>query len=1016
MKKTKAQLVSELQELRKRIRELEDSHADADKSALGALGGIENIVNRSPALVFIWRVVPGEWPVELVSENVERILGYSRDDFESGRVSWPGITHPDDVPRLEAEVAQYIEQGTDEWSQEYRLITKSGQIRWFRDQNLVLRGPSGDVSYIQSIVLDVTEQKQADEALELHGEIAANIAEGIMLTQTSDGVIVYANPTFQRMFGYQSAALIGKHVSILNAPGEEAPEEVAAGIMQSLNDHGEWRGEIHNIKADGTLFWTSVSVSTFKHTEYGPVWLTVQEDITERKLAALEAANERDLMQTLLDNVPDYIYFKDRNRRFVRVSKSFSSLFKCGLEDIIGKTDEELFPEEIAHETVPDDRSVIETGTPIINKEEGGELIEGEEHWVLTTKLPWHDQAGNIKGLFGISREITWLKSAQKALRESEEKYRRIFDSMQDVYAEVELNGTILEISPSIEAMAGYSREEMLGRSIVDLYVNPEARERLKELLYQKGFVNDYEVLLIHKDGREVPCAFSVRLVADEHNEPVKIVGTMRDVSERKLTENALRRSEQRFANMAANVQGMLYTFQMDSDGNLSLPYASEGCLRIYGVSAEKAMANIGRLMSTVPQEDQQRFRMSIMDSKESLEPWSYEGRIVAKGGKEKWVWGVSRPERIEGGKVRWDGLIVDITERKLAEDALRESEDTARALLNAPLETAILAESDGTIVALNDAAAKRLGGTPEELVGSCAFDLFPPELARSRKAQADAVVRSGEPCRFQDEREGTFFDTRLYPVVNEEGKVVRLAVFSEDVTDRKRAEEQIHTLTQQLMQAQEDERQWISHELHDQVAQDLSALKMACAALVDTHPDVPVELKQEFAKLHEILDRCIRTVRDLGYNLRVPALEQLGLIAAIHEHCEYVSERKVISVDFCPAGMDGLELDIDVATNLYRLVQEALNNVVKHAEATNATVRLVASHPKLILSIEDDGKGFDVEERQLSALKEKRLGLCTMAERVHLLKGTMKIRSVPMKGTLIRIEVPHEEASSASK
>ena len=105
---------------------------------LAQLGEMKNIINRSGVLVFTWRMEPGKWPVEFVSENVADILGYSVGDFMSGRVEWSKITHPDDVPRLEKEVAQYLEKGDRKWSQEYRLITKSGGVKWFCDDNLAL--------------------------------------------------------------------------------------------------------------------------------------------------------------------------------------------------------------------------------------------------------------------------------------------------------------------------------------------------------------------------------------------------------------------------------------------------------------------------------------------------------------------------------------------------------------------------------------------------------------------------------------------------------------------------------------------------------------------------------------------------------------------------------------------------------------------------------------------------------------------------------------------------------------
>ena len=149
----------------------------------------------------------------------------------------------------------------------------------------------------------------------------------------------------------------------------------------------------------------------------------------EHNKSEREVSYEQNLMQTLLDNIPDYVYFKDRDRRFVHTSNTFCNLFKCSLEDIIGKTDEELFPKEVAAETSNDDRRVIETGIPLVNKVESAG-IDGDGPWVLTTKMPWYDKEGNIAGLFGISRDITGRKQAEKAIKQQQEEQQIIFDSV----------------------------------------------------------------------------------------------------------------------------------------------------------------------------------------------------------------------------------------------------------------------------------------------------------------------------------------------------------------------------------------------------------------------------------------------------------------------------------------------------------------------------------------------------------------------------------------------------------
>ncbi len=168
--KTNAELLAELEHLRKRNADLEaaeqerELNLEAIRKAFNRLKNIELIIKRSPAMTFLWPIREG-WPIELVSDNVEHILGYTADELVSGQVTWPGITHPEDIPRLEAEVEQYLNEGKDEWSQEYRLITKSGETRWFSDLNLALKDQHGNPTYIQSIVVDISERKKAENSL-----------------------------------------------------------------------------------------------------------------------------------------------------------------------------------------------------------------------------------------------------------------------------------------------------------------------------------------------------------------------------------------------------------------------------------------------------------------------------------------------------------------------------------------------------------------------------------------------------------------------------------------------------------------------------------------------------------------------------------------------------------------------------------------------------------------------------------------------------------------------------------
>ena len=228
-----------------------------------------------------------------------------------------------------------------------------------------------------------------------------------------------------------------------------------------------------------------------------------------------------------------------------------------------------------------------------------------------------------------------------------------------------------------------------------------------------------------------------------------------------------------------------------------------------------------------------------------------------------------------------------------------------------------------------------------------------------------------------------------------------------EEIEERKRAEEHIRHLTQQLIKAQENERQRLSHDLHDHLAQDLSALKIGLDTLIVNQSEEHPDPRQRVSELSEVLRGIILAIRNMAHDLGPAGLDQIGLVQTVREHCEEFSAKNVVKVDCFATGIDDSKLDFDTKVTLYRLVQEGLNNVKKHADAGHATIRLVGSFPNIILCIEDDGQGFDVQNRLAAAVDERRMGLWGMKERVALLEGKMKIESGPMRGTKILIEVP---------
>jgi PAS domain S-box-containing protein len=241
----------------------------------------------------------------------------------------------------------------------------------------------------------------------------------------------------------------------------------------------------------------------------------------------------------------------------------------------------------------------------------------------------------------------------------------------------------------------------------------------------------------------------------------------------------------------------------------------------------------------------------------------------------------------------------------------------------------------------------------------------------------------------------------------DDQGKAVRALGTILDITEHKKSQEQVRALTRALIRAQENERRNLALDLHDEIAQQISALGVLLEPVGNYLASSEPELGKQTAMISRHLQQLVEQVRTMSYELRPPGLDRLGLVSTIGQYCRDFAEQTRIKVDFCPKGMDQLKLDFETEINLFRLVQEALTNVRKHAKAGTVTIKLQALLPKIIVSIEDNGIGFDLQHELEMSFTEKKMGLRSMEERVSLLRGMMSMHSSLNHGTRISIEVP---------
>jgi signal transduction histidine kinase len=301
------------------------------------------------------------------------------------------------------------------------------------------------------------------------------------------------------------------------------------------------------------------------------------------------------------------------------------------------------------------------------------------------------------------------------------------------------------------------------------------------------------------------------------------------------------------------------------------------------------------------------------------------------------------------------------------------------------------------------------------------------PEIAcaRIRLGELDIPTRNfraarwrqASPIHIQDERIGEievrYLEARPQcdegPFLREERHLIdAVAEKLGQIIQAKRSEAHLRALSRELIKAQETERLRIATELHDHLAQDLASMKLDLGGLLEGQPASPA-LAERVQDMTERISKAITTTRDLAYDLLPPGLEDLGLVRTLARYCGDFSLRSGLAVEFYADGMDGVRLGFETQINLYRLVQEALGNARRHAQASRVVVRIIGSHPVVIVRVEDDGCGVDLEHRLDEFYEAKKMGLWGMRERARLLGGRISLRSSPGKGMRIHIEVPAE-------
>jgi PAS domain S-box-containing protein len=562
-------------------------------------------------------------------------------------------------------------------------------------------------------------------------------------------------------------------------------------------------------------------------------------------------------------------------------------------------------------------------------------------------------------------------------------------------------------------------REMLAGRTVAVASLDelPEAATLDRDNLRLFG-VKSNLTLPLSVGGATPVGALGFNTTREEHDWPDALVMRLQLVAQvfanslaRKRADEALRDSEARLALAADSAEAGLWTL----DYATGVFWATDRARAIFGYGPDEVV-DLERFEASVHPDDRGAVRQAIRRSR-SGEPLKIDYRILTAGG-ERWVLSRGRPRYTSASEPdRMMGVTLDISERQGANEALRVSE--ARLAAGAELAGLAFSEMDwqtGVMVYADERLRDLLGIPPEGDLGLEASSFWLGNLHPADRAavtEARSRVLGGQVDRFSIEyryihpTRGETWIHHLAGVAarDADGHTARTYGVIRDITTRKRIEGELHDLSRRLITAHEEERAMLARELHDDVSQRLAVLAIEAGRAELAAPEGAQV--GALRAVREGLVHLSEDVHSLAYQLHPSVLEELGLAEALRAECERRGRQGSLdlSVDLDPLPA---VVEPDAALCLFRVAQEALNNVARHAGVREASVTLRPADGGLLLAVCDGGAGFDPE----SPGKGMRLGLASMRERVRLVRGTLDVDSVPGRGTTIVAWVPTEGGS----